>query len=332
MTRIAVTMGDPAGIGPEVVTLALVSMALERGRSGAAAKVAGSAPASDIPEVVVVGSKTLLEKSAALYRVTLPFVKIVDPSPLGPDQAPVGRVSAAAGDAAYAYVKEATRMALAGEVDAVATAPLNKEALVAAKVPYLDHTTALAGLTGVPEGITMFETGRLRVVFLTRHMSLRRALDDITHQRLFEFLTLVRDAARLQLGMDHPKIAVAALNPHAGEGGLFGDEEAREIAPAVADARRMGMDVVGPVPADAVFHRGAKGDYDLVVSLYHDQGHVAAKTLDFEGTISITLGLPFIRTSVDHGTAFDIAGRGLASGRSMALAIEAAARYSSRKS
>ena len=329
MTRIAVTMGDPAGVGPEVVALALVGAALNRGRGGTPARGAAASP--EFPELVVVGSKALLERAAALYRVTLPFVKIVDPSPFSLEQVPPGRVSAQAGAAAHAYVEEAARLALSGEVDAVATAPLNKEALVAAKVPYLDHTTALAGLTGATEGITMFETGRLRVVFLTRHMSLRQALDGIKRERLVQFLVLVRDAARLQLGMENPKMAVAALNPHAGEGGLFGDEETRELAPAVAEARGLGMDVVGPVPADAVFHRGAKGDYDLVVSLYHDQGHIAAKTLDFEGTISITLGLPFIRTSVDHGTAFDIAGRGLASGRSMALAIDAAARYAARQ-
>lgn len=337
MTRIAVTMGDPAGVGPEVVALALVSLALNRGRTtgraagwpgaGSAAAGPGAGVFPEQPELVVVGSKAMLERAASLYRVSLPFVKIVDPFPLSPDQVPVGRVSPAAGEAAYAYVKEATRLALAGEVDAMATAPLNKEALAAAKVPYLDHTTALEGLTGAPEGITMFETGKLRVVFLTRHMSLRRALEEITRERLRQFLGRVSEVVRRQMGMEHPRFAVAALNPHAGEGGLFGDEEAKELGPAVADARRLGMDVVGPLPADAVFHRGARGDFDLVVSLYHDQGHVAAKTLDFDGTISVTLGLPFMRTSVDHGTAFDIAGRGLASGRSMTLAIEAAVRY-----
>jgi 4-hydroxythreonine-4-phosphate dehydrogenase len=234
-------------------------------------------------------------------------------------------VSAACGRASWEYVQAAFRAALAGQVDAVATAPLNKESIAAARVPHLGHTEMLAALSGVGNPLTMFETLGLRVFFLTRHVALRSACDLVTRSRIVDCLRL-GSTALSRLGL-RGTIAVAGLNPHCGEHGLFGDEEGREIEPAIAEARALGLAVEGPLGADSVFHLARTGRYAAVLSLYHDQGHIACKTLDFERTVSLTLGLPFLRTSVDHGTAFDIAWKGKASAVSMSEAIYAAARY-----
>ena len=194
---------------------------------------------------------------------------------------------------------------------ALATAPINKESFRAAGVPYLDHTAALQGLTGAPSVLTLFVTGELRVFFATRHLPFREIAQNVNKANLTAF---TRDAAKQmqRLGFPKPRLAVAALNPHGGEHGMFGDEELREIGPAVEELRSEGLDVQGPIPADSVFHLALSGNYDAVISLYHDQGHIATKTLDFYRTVSLTLGLPFLRTSVDHGTAFDLAGTGKA--------------------
>jgi 4-hydroxythreonine-4-phosphate dehydrogenase len=217
--------------------------------------------------------------------------------------------------------------AMSGLVDAIATTPINKESIKAAKIDFIGHTEMLAALTGVNNPMTMFQTRNLRVFFFSRHLSLRQACDAITKDRLVECLQECDHALR-RLKESSRKIAVAGLNPHCGEHGLFGSEEGREIEPAIAEARKLGIDAVGPVSADSVFHQALQGRFDAVLSLYHDQGHIATKTLDFERTISVTLGLPFIRTSVDHGTAFDIAGQGKASAVSMIEAIRLAAVYS----
>jgi len=209
---------------------------------------------------------------------------------------------------------------LAGRADALATAPINKEALWRAGYRYLGHTEMLGALTGSPDPLTMFAVRNMRIFFLTRHMSLREAVAEVKRDRLAAILPRIVGELRT-LGFDRPRIAVAALNPHAGEGGALGKEDLEEIAPAVQDARGQGWQVDGPVPADAVFAQALDGRYDAVLALYHDQGHIAAKTLDFHGAVSVTLALPFIRTSVDHGTAFDIAGKGLARAESMAAAI-----------
>jgi len=205
----------------------------------------------------------------------------------------------------------------------MATAPINKEALWRAGYRHLGHTEMLADLTHSDDPLTMFQVRGLRIFFLTRHLSLREALDQITRERITSMLPRIDNELK-RLGVARPRIAVAALNPHAGEGGALGREDQDEIAPAIEDARARGIQVQGPVPADSVFAQALEGRYDAVVSLYHDQGHIAAKTLDFHGAVSVTLGLPFIRTSVDHGTAFDIAGRGIAKADSMIAAILAA--------
>jgi 4-hydroxythreonine-4-phosphate dehydrogenase len=239
-----------------------------------------------------------------------------------------GRVSASGGRASWEYVEAAARAALAGEVAAVVTAPINKESVRAAKVPYIGHTEMLGAIAGAADPLTMFETLGLRVFFLTRHVSLKEACGLVTKKRLLDYIERC-SAALAGLGVKG-ELVVAGLNPHCGEHGLFGDEEGREIEPAIAEARARGIAVSGPVGADSVFHLAKIGRYAAVLSLYHDQGHIACKTLDFERTVSFTLGLPFLRTSVDHGTAFDIAWKGEASAVGMIEAILSAAKYSRR--
>ena len=237
-----------------------------------------------------------------------------------------GVVSAMCGKAAFEYIKKSIEITMAGEADAVATTPINKESLHAAEVPFIGHTEIFGALTGTPDPLTMFETNGLRVFFLTRHKSLRDMLDDITKDNI---KACVKEslAALKRLGVTEGTMAIAGLNPHCGEHGLFGWEEVNEITPAVEELKAEGYPVVGPIGADSVFHQAAIGRYNSVLSLYHDQGHIATKTLDFERTISITNGMPILRTSVDHGTAFDIAGKGIVSEVSMAEAILLAAKY-----
>ncbi len=309
---VALTMGDPAGIGPEIVARAVADpdvAAAARCRVFGDARVLGKAAA-------LTGART----GAGAIAAEVVDLANADPAVFSP-----GKVSALCGRASWEYVQASVRTALAGQVDAVVTAPINKEAVAAAGVGHTGHTEMLAALAGVKDPLTLFETRGLRVFFLTRHLSLRLACEQVTRARIVDCLE--RCAAALpRLGLRGP-IAVAGLNPHCGEHGLFGEEEVREIEPAVAEARARGLEVVGPIGADSVFHLAHAGRYAAVLSLYHDQGHIACKTLDFERTVSLTLGLPFLRTSVDHGTAFDIAWTGKASPVSLREAIFAAARY-----
>ena len=213
-----------------------------------------------------------------------------------------------------------------GLFDVLVTAPINKEALRAAEINFIGHTEIFAELTGTNDPLTMFETNGMRVFFLTRHVSLRDMLDMITKDRVIDYVERCTEALR-RLGVTEGTMAVAGLNPHSGEHGLFGWEEVNEIAPAVEELQARGFDVKGPVPADSVFHQAALGRYNSVLSLYHDQGHIATKTLDFDRTIAITNSMPILRTSVDHGTAFDIAGKGIAGAVSMIESVRLAARY-----
>jgi len=305
---IAVTVGDPAGIGPEIVVRAV---AQETVRASAS--------------LVVIGDRARIEEAARITGISPPFgeaASLVDLANV-PAGMPWGRIRAEAGRAAGEYVERAVAEALAGRVDAIATAPLNKEALWQAGYPYPGHTEMLGALCGVADPLTMFQVRGMRIFFLSRHLSLREAIRRVTRARIAAVLPRIADELR-RLGITAPRIAVAGLNPHAGEGGALGREDQDEIAPAVADARAAGLAVSGPVPADSVFAHALEGRYDAVLSLYHDQGHIAAKTVDFHGAVSVTLGLPFIRTSVDHGTAFDIAGTGVARADSMAAAITVA--------
>ena len=323
---LALTLGDPAGIGPEIVARTLADPPSEPEAQGLAvgdpdmlrraAKVCGL-------DVTV---RAIDEVADAAFEPGV--IDVLDIGVTGGD-VEFGKVSATAGRAALAAIEAATQAALAQEVQGVVTAPINKEAIWAAGSAHLGHTELLGELTGSSRSSTMFVVHDLKIFFTTRHESLREAIDGITRESVSRAITESWTACQV-LGHDEPRLAVAALNPHGGEGGSFGREEIDHIAPACEDARAHGRDVYGPVPADAVFHRGLQGRYDAVLSQFHDQGHIAAKTVDFEGAVTVTMGLPILRTSVDHGTAFDIAGTGRASAGSMAAAYATAAGFAPR--
>ena len=332
---VAVSMGDPAGVGPEICASALADA---RVRGAARCVLYGDARVL-WKAAAVIGAEAGMSAALASGDASLVDLANADPAAFEP-----GKVSALCGRAAWEYVEAAgisalagakgkagvaaAKATLAGAADALVTAPINKESVRAAGVPHIGHTEMLGAIAGVADPLTMFETGSLRVFFLTRHVSLKAACGLVTKDRLLDYIERCA-AAMARLGLDG-ELAVAGLNPHCGEHGLFGDEEGREIEPAIALARERGIAVAGPVGADSVFHQAKIGRYAAVLSLYHDQGHIACKTLDFERTISLTLGLPFLRSSVDHGTAFDIAWKGEASAVGMVEAILAAARYAGR--
>ena len=319
---LAITLGDPAGIGPEVIIKALghadvyeqcrpLVLGDQRILARAMGWITGPGLAFDV----------VTAPSQGQYRaglITLLDLQNADPAAIQP-----GRVSAAAGRAAVEYVLRACDMTMAGETDAVVTAPLNKEAMNLAGYHYAGHTELLADRTGA-EKVSMLLTGpKLRVVHVSTHVALSEAIRRVTSQRVEEVIDLAQRSCQA-LGIAHPRIAVAGLNPHASEGGLFGDQEAKEIQPAIERARARGLQVTDPQPPDTVFLRAVKGDYDIVVAMYHDQGHIPMKLLAFDSGVNVSMGLPIIRTSVDHGTAFDIAGTGKAREESMLEAIKVA--------
>jgi 4-hydroxythreonine-4-phosphate dehydrogenase len=322
---IGIPLGDPAGVGPEIVVKALQNEAIYGacrphviGDINVMKQAAGFCSLN--PDFHVVNSPTE-------GRYTPGTIDLVDLGNVNIGELAIGKIQPLGGKAAYEYIEGAVKLALDGRIDAIATTPINKESLKAAKVNYIGHTEILAGLTGTADPLTMFEVKGMRVFFLSRHVSLRRACDMVTRERLLDYIIRCTEALS-RLGVTEGTMAVAGLNPHSGEHGLFGTEEVDQIEPAVVEAQRLGYSVVGPVSADSVFHLALQGRYNSVLSLYHDQGHIATKTLDFERTIAVTNGLPFLRTSVDHGTAFDIAGTGRASAVSMTEAILLAAKYS----
>ena len=317
---VAVTLGDPAGIGPEIIAKTFAEEGLH-----------------DENKAFVVGDAGILRGAVDLMGLPLGVNEVetleealfepvsVDVLQVGelPGDLPFGEVDARAGAAAFEYVRRATELALEGNVGAVATAPLNKEAMHMGGYQYPGHTEILAELTGTKDFAMMLQTEELRVIHVSTHVSLREAIDRVSKERVLTVIHLARDALT-KIGIEEPKIATAGLNPHAGENGLFGDEDAERIAPAVAEAREEGIDASGPHPPDTVFARARKGEFDMVVVQYHDQGHIPIKLMGFEGGVNVTVGLPFFRTSVDHGTAFDIAGTGRADHSSMRTAIELA--------
>jgi 4-hydroxythreonine-4-phosphate dehydrogenase len=312
MTRplIALTVGDPAGVGPEI-----------------AAKALADPDTAALQRALVIGDRGVLEQVVAGCRLPLRVRPVAEPEDVKGDPGTVelldlanvatpvdfGHVDGAYGRAAVDYIEAATKLAREGRVDGIVTGPINKEAIRAAGSRFPGHTEMLADLLGVAERdvITMFVVERLRIFFLTRHHPLRKAIElldeDLVYRGALRVHALMRD-----LGYDRPRLALAALNPHAGENRLLGDEEADILIPALERARAEGVEIAGPIPADSVFWQGRQGGHDAVLSLYHDQGHVAAKTVSFFGTVSCTLGLPVIRTAAEHGTAFDIAGRWIA--------------------
>ena len=323
LPTLALTIGDPAGIGPEIaVRTAAEPDVLARGRVllvGDASVVRRAAELCGVPaEIRVTGDPA--DASADPGVISVLDIKVAGDA----GSIAVGRVSALAGRSAVAAIETATRLATERQADAVVTAPINKEAIWAAGSQHLGHTEMLAELTGARESTTMFLVRGLKIFFTTRHTSLRQAIEQLSQERVGAAIGSALTALRV-FGHAQPRLAVAALNPHGGEGGNFGREEIDHIAPAVQAAQARGEQVSGPVPADSVFHQGLAGRYDGVLAQFHDQGHIAAKTVDFDGTVSVTAGLPILRTSVDHGTAFDIAGTGRASHRTMVAATLAAA-------
>jgi 4-hydroxythreonine-4-phosphate dehydrogenase len=294
LPRVAITAGDPAGIGPEI-----------------AARAAADARVLAVCDPVVFGPAGAFQTAGSLATA---FAAIAP-----------GRLSAEAGRAAYETVVRAVEAASAGEIDGIATAPINKEAFRLAGLPWRGHTDLLAHLTRSPEVAMMFYSEALRVVLATVHVALAEVPRALTESVMASTIALTARALP-RFGFDRPRIAVAGLNPHAGEHGLFGREEETSIAPAVAACRARGIDVTGPYPGDTVFVRARRGEFDVVVACYHDQGLIPVKLVAFGQAVNVTLGLPIIRTSVDHGTAFDIAGRGVADPESMVRAVLLAAK------
>ncbi len=325
---VGLTMGDPAGIGPEIIIKALASRAVW-----------------SACRPLVIGQKRVLEDTARRLGSRLRFevasasalpvarrglCLLVESGPRASAPPRLGRPSAAGGRAALAAIEAAVTLALRGRIQAIVTAPVSKEGLRRAGSPFAGHTEMLASLTGAKRYAMMLVGGPLRVSLATIHIPLREVPRSLTHSGIRNVIELTRDAIR-HLGSAEERIAVCGLNPHAGESGIMGEEDRRIIAPAVRAAARRGIAVSGPLPADTVFHRAARGEFAAVVAMYHDQGLIPLKTVAFDTGVNLTLGLPIIRTSVDHGTAYDLAGRDLASPASLIAAITLAATLARRR-
>jgi 4-hydroxythreonine-4-phosphate dehydrogenase len=319
---IGITMGDPSGIGPEIIVKTLAEMD-PRTRAVSA----------------VVGNMDLLKRADTLLGTGLRFVDGLDAKtgevPVAhvatkdQDKIVDGKESPAGGEAAYRYVEAAVKLSLAGKIAVIVTAPLNKAAMHSAGHHFDGHTELLAHLTGAKSSFMLLAGDKLNAIHVTTHMSLRNAAERPSIDRV---VATIRAGHQhfVELGVEHPRIAVAGLNPHCGEGGIFGNEENERIAPAIAIAQKEGIDVKGPISGDTVFYRALKGEFDLVVAQYHDQGHIPTKLIAFDETVNVSLGLPIRRTSVDHGTAFDIAWKGMANNVNMKAAIAYARKMADR--
>lgn len=307
---ILITMGDPSGVGAEVTVKAIASM-----------------PAAERARYAVIGDRDTLERAVACTGVTLELAKTATPGALRVIDIPVpglpgrfGVLSPACGEACFQYIKRAVEMVAAGEAAGIVTAPINKEALNAAGHHYDGHTGMLAHLTGSKSSWMLLASETLNVIHVSTHVSLKDAISRATPERVAETIRVgYRHLKRM--GFENPRIAVAGINPHCGENGLFGREDDLQIAPGVAMAQAEGINVVGPISADTVYYKAHKGHYDLVVAQYHDQGHIPIKLIAFDSAVNVSLGLPIDRASVDHGTAFDIAGTGKANHVNMLSAL-----------
>ena len=322
---IGIPMGDAAGIGPEIILKTIADPETEKtarcvvvGDRGVL-ELAKTYPGSPQQEIHLIR-----EPAEGKYEPGV--LNLIDLHNIDLDRLKVGTVDGMCGKAAYEYIAESIRLANERLADAVATTPINKESLKKGGVPYIGHTEIFGALTGTADPLTMFEVRGMRVFFLTRHVSLREACDLVTKDRIVDYVHRCTEALR-RLGVTEGTMAIAGLNPHSGEHGLFGNEEVEQVFPAVEQLQKEGYSVAGPIGADSVFHLALQGRYNSVLSLYHDQGHIATKTLDFERTIAITNGMPILRTSVDHGTAMDIAGKGTASAVSLIEAVRLAVKY-----
>jgi 4-hydroxythreonine-4-phosphate dehydrogenase len=326
--QIGITMGDAAGIGSEIIVKAFLDPSIY-----------------EISRPVVIGDAKVLQQLVGLLKAPLtvgPIVSIAEAIykegnidcidlDLLDSSIQFGELSGLAGDAAYRYIEKAISLALAGEIDAICTAPINKQALKLGGHDYPGHTEILADLTGTSDFAMMFSSPNLIVVLVTIHEGLIEAVELINPQNVYGTINLTNEALH-KMGYVKPRIAVCGINPHAGEGGLFGNlEEEKKIEPAIEKARGEGIIVSGPYPADTLFSKAIKGEFEAVIAMYHDQGLIPIKLFGIEHGVNITIGLPFTRTSVDHGTAFDIAGKGVADAQNMKLAIVKAAELTSGK-
>lgn len=323
---IGITIGDPSGIGPEVSLKALEKNPSLR------------------DECVIFGTKSILNWYRDVLHIKNDYnfisdlgdfqkgkINIIDVLDIPLSNIPIGKVSPRSGDAAFQYLKKSIGLAMDGKLGPIVTAPLNKEALHKGGHNYDGHTEIFATLTHTKKYTMMLWSKQLSVVHVSTHVALRKACDLVKKPRIMDCIQLANDGMK-QLGIEKPRVAVAALNPHAGENGIFGDEEITEIKPAVEAMKAKGYNVTGPLPADTVFLRAKNGEFDIVVAMYHDQGHIPMKVLDFDEAVNVTLGLPIIRTSVDHGTAFDIAGKGIAREDSMVHSINLARVFAHNRS
>ncbi|MEK6684257.1 MAG: 4-hydroxythreonine-4-phosphate dehydrogenase PdxA [Nitrospirota bacterium] len=322
---IAITMGDPAGIGPEIIVKALSKLRGSRVRQ--------------LCRLVVIGNLAVIERAAKRLKSPIEIRSIADPENAGASRAGmdvidlmnadlsrrvIGRPNAACGRAAVEAIRTAVRLAMDQRIAAIVTAPISKEALHAAGYPYPGHTELLAELSGAKEVGMLMVSKQLRILLATTHLAMRDLPERLTRERVLSAIRLAHTAAVRLFKIRRPRLAVTGLNPHAGEGGLFGHEEDEIIRPAVEAARRKGIPVVGPKPADSLIRHAYEGKYDLVVAMYHDQALIPIKLLGFGRAVNITVGLPFVRTSPDHGTAYDIAGKGIADPGSLIEAIRMA--------
>ena len=323
LPTIAITTGDPAGIGPEVVLKALTDQELSDAArwvvigDAAILKMVGGQIGLTLPDCIVQDGESTQGSDYGIARICL-----LDVHQLEPSEFTIGKLSAACGRSALEYVRRATHLCLNGQADAMVTGPLNKEAVSLTGQKFTGHTEFIADLSKAAESRMLLVNDHLRVIHVSTHRSLRSACE-LDTRRILRTIQLGHEALQ-SLGFAEPRIAVCGLNPHAGENGLFGNEDLEFIVPAIQSAQEMGLVCQGPFPADTIFIQAVRGAYDLVVAMYHDQGHVPMKLLDFENTINVSLGLPIIRTSVDHGTAFDIAGKNQADPSSMKAAMKLA--------
>ncbi|KGQ38692.1 4-hydroxythreonine-4-phosphate dehydrogenase [Gallibacterium anatis] len=325
---LGITMGDAAGIGAEIIVKSLSDKHLY-----------------EIAQPIVIGDKKMMQRALDLLQSPLKINVVENLDNLNTkygtidlidlDNVPAdliySQVDPRAGKAAYEYVEKAVQYAMANKIQAVVTAPLNKEALHAGGKMFPGHTEILAQLSGTKDYSMMLVSEKLRVIHVTTHVQLRKACDLVKKERVLTVIKLADENAKM-LGFKQPRVAVAGLNPHSGENGMFGDEDRKEIVPAVEAAKQLGINASGPIPPDTVFHRAANlNEFDIVVVMYHDQGHIPIKLLGFDTGVNVTVGLPFIRTSVDHGTAFPIAGKGIADSKSMTESLYLAAQMAQIK-
>lgn len=321
-------MGDPAGIGPEIVVGTMLSKEIH-----------------ECCKPFVIGSQAIMEKAAKVLGVELAYNQISDPSEAkyeygvidiletgsyDTDSIEWGKEQKLAGQMSIDWIMKSIELGLEKKIDAVSTSPIHKGAIKLVGVKEPGHTEIYQHVTNSPYALTMFSCHKLRVFFVSRHMSLVDACRYASKEVVLENIVNIDKELR-KVGLENPLIAVAGLNPHNGDNGLFGTEELTDIGPAVEAAQALGINAVGPCPADSVFHIGKSGKYDAILSLYHDQGHIACKTLDFEKSVTLTFGLPFIRSSVDHGTAFDIAGKGIANPVSLIESTKVVSEYAAKQ-